>query len=63
MCNVKGVAYSNKTTKNIHQALHFLSIEFYSVFQVIVLLLRPATLLFWCTLTALGSAAVVSSKN
>lgn len=52
MCDVKGDAHSDKGTKNYHPTLQFPSMERFSVFQPIVLVLRHTSLLFYycCTL-------------
>lgn len=53
VCNVKEVTRSNEPTDNYRPTLQFpfSSMEHFSVFQLI----RPATLLFWFTRTALFS--------
>ncbi len=46
LCNVKGVARSDEPTEDHHPTLQFPSAMCCSVFQFIVLVLRPATLVF-----------------
>ncbi len=64
-CNVKGVTGGDKPTENHHHTAVFLSsMKFFSVFQLIVLVLCPANSLFWFTLTSLNKPqqAAVFSK-
>lgn len=47
MCNLKGTTYNDKLRENNHSTLQFSlsSIELYSSFQLIVLVVWPATVL------------------
>ncbi len=54
-CNVKGITHNDKPMENYHY------LELFRVFQLIVLVLQPAHLLFWFTLTTL--VGLVSRHN
>ena len=59
MCNVKGVASIDVPTENYHPtAVPLSSMERFSIFQLIVLVLLSATLAFWFTLTIFISFVV-----
>lgn len=53
MCNVKGVAHSEEPTERCQLCKSLQLYGTFRVFQPIVLVLWPTTLLFWFTFTAL----------
>ncbi len=59
MCKVKRVARKDNQSPN--SAVPLSSTEHFSIFQLIVLVFQPATLLFWFTLIA--PISIISSRS